>query len=351
MSWNIAWSWQSEGRIAAMAPLEGGLLVSAGLQLTMLEENGEERWNVEVPFKVHAAQGSQGMLGLLAAHGFYLMDTTTGSMVSEGRSTPGGFSDLAHRPGGGWVLAGRQGQLHLFSQEGRGIRRVETGPIRRLVGWLDREHLLWQDPSGMLWCGRLTGEDRKRKLEERSWSWCSRLVEGRLLLQSSDGGIWEGVPHPFGWDQLERLEHESIEPMEAVRSGDGWWVLSIEGNLHALSLPREGSSQESEPLGLHMELGDLLVLCTPDAMATATRNGLVRKWSAPHLSEAERQGRYKAAAEAALARNWDERRQLFIRAQEAEDLGKLSLAIELYESLGRTEDARRLLLRQKEGGE
>jgi hypothetical protein len=100
-----------------------------------------------------------------------------------------------------------------------------------------------------------------------------------------------------------------------------------------------------------MELGDLLVLCTPDAMATATRNGLVRKWSAPHLSEAERQGRYKAAAEAALARNWDERRQLFIRAQEAEDLGKLSLAIELYESLGRTEDARRLLRRQKEGGE
>ena len=109
MSWNIAWSWQSEGRIAAMAPLEGGLLVSAGLQLTMLEENGEQRWSVEVPFKVHAAQGSQGMLGLLAAHGFYLMDTTTGSMVSEGRSTPGGFSDLAHRPGGGWVLAGRQG--------------------------------------------------------------------------------------------------------------------------------------------------------------------------------------------------------------------------------------------------
>ena len=100
-----------------------------------------------------------------------------------------------------------------------------------------------------------------------------------------------------------------------------------------------------------MNLGDLLVLCTPDAMVTATRNGLLRRWVAPHLSEAERQGRYKAAAEAALARNWDERRQLFTRAQEAEDMGKLSLAIELYEALGRSEDARRLLARQKESGE
>jgi len=42
---------------------------------------------------------------------------------------------------------------------------------------------------------------------------------------------------------------------------------------------------------------------------------------------------------------------MFLRAQEAEDHGKLSLAIELYEALGRTEDARNLLKRQKEGGE
>ena len=52
-----------------------------------------------------------------------------------------------------------------------------------------------------------------------------------------------------------------------------------------------------------------------------------------------------------MARNWEERRQMFLRAQEAEDMGKLSLAIELYEVLGRSEDARRLLKRQKEGGE
>jgi hypothetical protein len=104
-------------------------------------------------------------------------------------------------------------------------------------------------------------------------------------------------------------------------------------------------------LGQGMNLGDLLVGLTPDAMATATRDGLVRRWTAPHLAQAERQGRYQAAAEAALAKNWEERRSLFARAQTAEDEGRLSRAVELYGALGRTEDVRRLLKRQKEGGE
>jgi hypothetical protein len=348
MSWTVAWSWQADARLATMAAVEGGMMVSSGLDLILLESDGSVRWKVQVPFKVHAARAVQGSIGLLAAHGFYIMDSSTGVLVSEGRSTPGGFSDLAARPGGGWVLAGRKGQLHLFSNQGRGIRRVDSGPVRRLVGWLDREHLIWQDPEGCLWCGRLTGDDKKRRIEDRSWSWCSTLENGRLLLQSADGGLWEGVPHPFGWDQLERLESDSLEPMDAVRSGDGWWVLGIEGHLVSLSTVRNDEDEE-RPLTERMNLGDLLVLCTPDAMATATRDGLVRRWTAPHLSEAEREGRYKAVAEAAMARNWEERRQMFLRAQEAEDLGKVSLAIELYEALGRSEDARRLLGRIKEG--
>ena len=349
MTWNVAWSWQAEGRIAALAAVEGGLLVSSGLRLQLLEADGSTRWAVDVPFKVHAACASQGTIGMLAAHGFFLLNTSDGSMVNEGRSAPSGFSALRPRPGGGWALAGRRGEIHLFSQHGRGIRRVESGPVRRLVGWLDREHLLWQDPEGHLWCGRLTGDDRKRRLEERSWSWCSSLTDGRLLLQSSDGGLWEGIPHPFGWDAINRLEYDSVEPMSAVRTGDGWWVLGIEGHLLSMTEPAEG--EEEKPITQGMNLGDLLVLCTPDAMATATRDGLVRRWTAPHLADAEREGRYKAAAEAAMARNWEERRQMFLRAQEAEDMGKLSLAIELYEALGRSEDARRLLKRQKEGGE
>ena len=164
-----------------MASVEGGVFVSSWSQIGTA--GGRRK---------HALAGGRTVQGprcaclhnhrgILAAHGFFLINTADGTMVNEGRSAPGGFSDLSARPGGGWALAGRRGEIHLFSQHGRGIRRVESGPVRRLVGWLDREHLLWQDPAGHLWCGRLTGDDRKRKLEERPWSWCSSLQGGTIV--------------------------------------------------------------------------------------------------------------------------------------------------------------------------
>lgn len=350
MSWSIGWSWQAPERVATLAACEGGAVVSSGLSLTFLEADQSIRWTVDLPFKAHAAAAVPGTVGVLAAHAFYLLGTQNGGFVHEGRTTPGGFLDVLPRPGGGWVLACRRGQLHLFSAEGRGQRRMESGPVRRLVGWFDREHLLWQDMNGHLCCGRLTGKDRMRELDDQRWSWVSELHEGRLLLQGADGGLWEGIPHPFGWDRLERIESSSVEPMAAVRAGDGWWVLGIEGRLQNLSSLDAETSEASESVPAPT-YGDLLVLCTPDAMMTCTRDGLLRQWSAPHLRNAERQGRYKAAADAALARDWDERRVMFVRARDAEDIGKLSLAIELYEALGRTEDVKRLLRRQKEGGE
>ena len=74
-------------------------------------------------------------------------------------------------------------------------------------------------------------------------------------------------------------------------------------------------------------------------------------WQAPHLADSERESRYQAAAEAALAKDWDERKKIFTKAREAEDHGRLSLAVELYQALGRIEDVKRLLERQKEAGE
>ena len=269
-------------------------------------------------------------------------------MIHDGRSTYGGFTDVISRPGGGWILSGKEGQIHLFSHEGIGIKRFETGKVRRLVGWLDREHILWQSDDGLLWCGRLGSNYAKRSLEERTWSWVSRLESGRLVLQTSSGEIWEGIPHPFGWDHIEKLQSDSLEPMEGIRCGDGWWILGIEGLLYHLS---NSSDSGSSQLGNEMNLGDLLAKITNDSMVTATRNGLIRMWRAPHLANSERESRYQAAAEAALARDWEERKAIFTRAQQAENEGRLSLAVELYQSLGRQEDVKRLLKRQKEGGE
>ena len=348
MSWSISWSWQASERVSAIASVEGGVVVSNGLQLILLESNGDIRWQVKTPFKVHSITCQNGILAALAAHGFYVISTTDGSMLHEGRSTYGGFNDVIARPGGGWILSGKEGQLHLFSHEGIGIKRFATGKIRRLVGWLDREHILWQSDDGKLWCGRLGNNYSKRCIEDRIWSWVSRLDQSRVLLQTSSGEIWEGVPHPFGWDYIEKLQSDSLEPMEGIRCGDGWWVLGIEGSLYHLSELSEG---DDSILGQDMNLGDLLEKITADSMVTATRNGLIRMWKAPHLADSERESRYKAAAEAALARNWDERKQMFDRARQAEDEGRLSLAVELYQVLGRVEDMKRILQRQKEGGE
>ena len=52
-------------------------------------------------------------------------------------------------------------------------------------------------------------------------------------------------------------------------------------------------------------------------------------------------------SEAQVASDWEERRRIFKRACDAEDEGRISLAIDLYESLGRTSDVNRLLARQR----
>ena len=44
--WTITWSWQAPNRIAALAPAEGGMIVSCGLDLFMLEVDGTQRWRI-----------------------------------------------------------------------------------------------------------------------------------------------------------------------------------------------------------------------------------------------------------------------------------------------------------------
>ncbi len=95
------------------------------------------------------------------------------------------------------------------------------------------------------------------------------------------------------------------------------------------------------------ELGDFLIGLAADTMATVKRDGLVRLWQSPELSQLRRVEMQKMVAEAKVASDWEERRRIFKRACEAEDEGRISLAIDLYESLGRTSDVNRLLARQR----
>ena len=121
---------------ATIAAVEGGVLVSSGLQLELLEADGGRRWSVDVPFKVHAAKATQGAVGLLAAHGFYLVNTNDGSMVNEGRSAPGGFSDLARDQAVAGRLQVAEGDSPLFTAGSwHPSRRQRTStPVGGLVG-------------------------------------------------------------------------------------------------------------------------------------------------------------------------------------------------------------------------
>ena len=95
------------------------------------------------------------------------------------------------------------------------------------------------------------------------------------------------------------------------------------------------------------DLGDYLVGLAADTMATVKRNGLIRIWKSEELMQLRRVEMQKMVAEAQVASDWEERRRIFKRACDAEEEGRISLAIDLYESLGRKSDVNRLPARQR----
>ena len=101
-----------------------------------------------------------------------------------------------------------------------------------------------------------------------------------------------------------------------------------------------------EELGLS-DLGEMLCGVATDTMVTATRNGLVRFWQSPDLANLRRAEMQRMVADAQIASDWDERKRIFQRACQAEEEGRISLAVELYDSLGRSNDVNRLLKRQR----
>ncbi|DAC22818.1 MAG TPA: hypothetical protein D7H94_04810, partial [Candidatus Poseidoniales archaeon] len=255
--------------------------------------------------------------------------------LSDGRSIPGGYRQVLSRPGGGWVAADRGDHLHVFRPNGRGIRRLRVGPMRALVGWLDREHLLMLDLDGALRCVRLHGEHAQRRIEDRRWMWCSSLERGRLLLLDVEGALHEGVPNPFGWDELERISDGDIEPYRAVRCMDGWWTMNLEGRVrHAL---------EENHLGFGDDIVDYISSDGAGSILTATKEGLLRWSIAPGISGIRAAGRRTQEEEERRRLDWLQRSTMFESAQQAEDEGLWSRALELYRALGRDEDVRRIL--------
>lgn len=337
--WQVMWSHQLP-RVAAIAHYGEGVVVAAGTEVICFDSSGNVRWKSNFPFAVYRLALSKENVGLLCGQGFHLLNLLNGTTLHEGRSTAGGFNGIISRVGGGWILSDRVGHLHIFNGQGIGVRRVNVGSIRRLVGCLDREHLLLQDEKGQLNCFRLVQQDSGRMVDERIWSWISEINDGHILAQSTDGELWVGIPHPFGWDDLQRIETVGLEPLAATRTADGWWLLELEGDLVRLP-PIEH--------GVALKCGEFLCSNGIDRIATSTRSGLLRWWEAPNLAIQRRSKTRQMIAEEKQRMDWEHRAQIFTSARKAEDEGFLSKAVELYQALGRTEDVRRILEKQRDG--
>ena len=339
--WEIAWSHQVEGRVGALACVDEDCIIASGPIIRRLNSDGDFVWRREFTFDVYRMEHDGTNLAVLSGTGFFLLDLSTGEPLGEGRAVAGGFRDVIRRPGGGWVLSDRGDHMHLFNRRGRGIRRLRPGSLQKLVGWLDREILLAQDGDGCLRALRLGGDDAQRIIETTRWSWVSRLQRGRVLVQQSDGGLQEGVPNPFGWDRIDRIPGEGLVPLDVAWTGEGWWMLDVAGDL--IRLPAEDGA-ERRPAG------DVLVSNMADRMLTASRDGLVRMWIGPHLVSRRRLLFEEIASDEIRRLDWEQRQVIFEAARDAEDSGMFSRAIELYESLGRAEDVRRLIS-EREGGD
>ena len=165
--------------------------------------------------------------------------------------------------------------------------------------------------------------------------WCSSLERGRLLLLDVEGVLHEGVPNPFGWDELERITDGDIEPYRAVRCMDGWWTMNLEGRIrHAL---------DENNIGFGDDRVDYLSSDGTGNILTATREGLLRWSIAPGISGLRAEGRRSQQEEERRRLDWLQRSTMFESAQQAEEEGLWSRALELYKALGRDEDVRRIL--------
>ena len=333
--WRIAWSHQIDGRTTAMVADGDGIVIATGPEVRSIDSSGDFRWRRSFVFDVFDLRIDDGSLAVLCGTGFHVLDRTTGVPLCEGRATAGGFRRATARPGGGWVLADRGDHLHLFHRDGRGIRRVRSGPTRKLLGWLDREHLIALDHDGRLRCIRLHGEDAQRIIEDRRWTWASSLHRGRLLLQALDGSLHDGAPNPFGWDSIDRVSDLGEDPIAAILSADGWWLLGMDGRTVGIS---SGLIE-----GLVVGSDEWLSGNGYDILATASRDGLVRWIESPSLG-----GRRAAAIRGFVADerrrlDWLQRESVFEAARQAENQGMWTRGIELYRSLGRDDDVRRLL--------
>ncbi len=340
-SWTIAWSHEFENNISALGIDMNGAIVLSDDKVYAFDPNGSQICSTRLRASTYSVSISEGIVAILSGPDLWFLSRENLDSVFEPRRVPGGFHSVIPRVGGGWVAADRGDHIHLFSERGRGLRRIRSGAVRRLLGWFDREHLLLQGLDGRLSCICVTGRGRKRTVDERPWSYASLLHDGACLVESIDGALHIGVPDPFGWSRFDLASPPGVlEPSSSAPCVDGWLVVDLSGEVHLAPI-----TENPSPI---VQKADLIASDGQYAAGVGNRSGLFRWIDAPVASHQRGIDLRKRAAEAREKSDWDQRESLFEKARDAEDGGAITRAIELYRALGRDEDVRRLLAVQEE---
>jgi len=151
----------------------------------------------------------------------------------------------------------------------------------------------------------------------------------------SSGALFEGVPNPFGWDEISRISDGGLDPHRAIRAGDGWWIMDLEGRIHHSIEDLDAGFGEDPVDSIHSDGSGVIV--------STTREGLIRWSESPSLSGMRIDNLRTLQTEERRRLDWMQRTSMFESAQEAEDEGLWTRALELYRALGREDDVKRIL--------
>ncbi len=337
--WNVVWSKYLHRKVSAIGFSKGCVIISAESTLYAINREGEEIWSHNLSSSPYEIGASEHEIIILYGRGFQLLNPHDGTPLLDGRTVESGFSKCSFRPGGGVLLSDRGGDLHLFDANATGIKKINEVSTRNIVGWLDRECVIIHNFDGHLITVNISDEKRVSKIGSDTWSWSSNLKNGKLICQSTDGVIWEGVPNKFGWDYHEKTDLSQLEPISALLIDDSWYILTFSNELIVLNSKKQTTKMIS---------GEFICSDDNNHIVTCSREGLLRWWETSQTIRDRNESLYKAVEVQKKELNLKQRKMIFESASAAED-SNIDEAIRLYRVIGREADVQRLE-RMKSGG-
>ena len=339
--WNVVWSKYLHKKISAIAFIDECVVISAETTLSMMNKEGDILWLHHLPSSVYEIGTSNNSILILYGRGFQILNPKDGTPLFEGKTVESGFSKWSFRPGGGLLLSDRNGNLHLFDRNAKGKKMIQEIEIREILGWLNRELVLIQKYDGGIYSIDISEGNNCSLIGSKTFSWASKLQNGKLICQSTDGMIWEGVPNQFSWDFLEDTGITEIEPIKSSLVNDSWHILTIEGYIKDL---------ENKKLSKIMLGGEFYCSDNYNHIVTCSREGLLRWWETTTNIKDKNEYIFHEVEEKKRELNRKQRKRIFENASAAEE-NDIDEAIRLYRVIGRESDVKRLENKKSKKGD